>query len=522
MKAQGVVAAGHPRTAEAAAEILRAGGNAFDAAIAGFFMACVAEPVLASLGGGGFLLARDAQGVARVFDFFTQTPCSKARLADLDFYPVVVDFGSAQQEFHVGLGASAVPGCARGIFDIHRRFSRLPMTELIKPAVAAARDGVPVNSLQAYIFTLVEPIYMTDSARPFFASEHNPARVAGEGEKLHLREFAETLEAMAREGDDLFYSGEIADKVARMCAEGGGHLTRRDFETYGVLERQPLRVSYRDTQMLFNPPPSAGGALIGFGLRLLEQADVVEIVEDVYAYLRLLVEVMLQTSSARIASMADGDAEAAGSRVARLLEDPLLHAYKAEVLRCYRAVRGTTHISVIDAAGNVATMTVSNGEGCGRVIPATGSMLNNMLGEEDVNPVGFHRWRVNQRMSSMMAPTVALFPNGRIVATGSGGSNRIRTALLQLLVNLIDRGMDLDLAVHSPRIHIEDDVLNVEGGFDPGITEKLIAEFAQHRLFEDLNLFFGGTHTVERTANGDLAGEGDPRRGGVCEIVVGL
>ncbi len=521
MSTRGVVAAGHPYTAEAGAEILRAGGNAFDAAVAAFFMACVAEPVLASLGGGGFLLARDARGDACVFDFFTQTPGSRARPGDLDFYPVLVDFGSAQQEFHVGLGASAVPGCVRGVFDVHRRLGRIPMPELVKPAVEAARAGLEVNPLQAYIFTLVEPIYMTDSAGPLFASRRDPARVATEGETLRFQDLADTLELLAREGDGFFYCGEIADKVARMCAEGGGHLSRRDFENYGVVERHPLRISYRDAQLLLNPPPSAGGALIAFGLRLLEEVDVVDVAHDVFAYLRLLVEVMLQTSSARLASMAESEAQVGGSRIAQLLGDPLLHAYKAEVLRRYQTLRGTTHISVIDAGSNIATMTVSNGEGCGRVIPHTGCMLNNMLGEEDVNPVGFHRWHVNQRMSSMMAPTVALFADGRTIAAGSGGSNRIRTALLQLLVNLIDLDMDLEQAVRAPRIHIEDEVLNVEGGVEAEIVEKLIAEFPQHRVFDELNLFFGGTHTVERKANGGLGGEGDPRRGGVCTFVAG-
>jgi gamma-glutamyltranspeptidase/glutathione hydrolase len=519
MNAKGVVAAGHPRTVEAAAEMLRAGGNAFDAAIAAFFMSCVAEPVLASLGGGGFVLAQESGGVARVFDFFTQTPGRRRATSDLDFYPVVVDFGSAQQEFHVGLGACAVPGCVRGMFDVHRQLGRLPMREIVQPAVEAARDGITVNAFHAYIFTLVHPIYMTPSAKPLFESSKLPAHIAIEGETLRFQDLADTMEMLAIEGDDLFYRGEIAQRAAHMCANGGGHLTRQDFESYRVESREPLRIRYRNADLLFNPPPSAGGSLIGFGLRLLEETDIGDLKADGYVYLRLLTEVMLQTSFARIACMEAEGVESNENFARRLLSAPFIDSYRTQVLNHHRAFRGTTQVSVIDGDGNVATMTISNGEGCGTIIPGSGVMLNNMLGEEDVNPGGFHLWQPDQRMSSMMAPTIALFPSGRIIATGSGGSNRIRTALLQLLINLIDYNMDLIAAVRNPRIHIEGEVLNIEGGMDPKVVSQLTAEFGHHRVFDDLNLFFGGAHTVVRDSNGQLLGEGDPRRGGVSKFI---
>ncbi len=519
MAAKGVVAAGHPRTVGAATAMLRAGGNAFDAAIAAFFMACVVEPVLASLGGGGFALARNTRGVAKVFDFFTQTPGIQRSLSELDFFPVVVDFGSAQQEFHVGLGACAVPGCVRGMFDVHRQLGSLPMRELVQPAVEAAREGITVNAFQAYIFTLVQPIYMTPSAKSWFESRELAAHIATEGETLKFRDLADTMEMLAIEGDDLFYRGEIAQCAARMCAAGGGHLTRQDFETYRVELRKPLPTRYKEAHLLLNPPPSAGGSLIDFGLRLLMDVGIGELAAGGYTYLRLLAEVMLQTSFARIACMETAGVEFNESAARGLLSASFIDSYRTQVLNHRRAFRGTTQISVIDGAGNVATMTISNGEGCGTIIPGSGVMLNNMLGEEDVNPAGFHLWQPCQRMSSMMAPTIALFPSGHIVATGSGGSNRIRTALLQLLINLIDYDMDLVAAVCHPRIHIEGDVLNIEGGLDPRVVSQLTAEFPQHRVFDDRNLFFGGTHTVMRDSSGQLWGEGDPRRGGVSEVV---
>ncbi len=141
-KPRGVVAAGHTLTAEAAAEVLRAGGNAYDAVLAALMVACVAEPVLCSPGGGGFLLARPAAGKPRVYDFFVQTPATRQPEANLDFRPILADFGAVTQEFHIGLGTVAVPGLVRGLFDIHRNLGTLPMGEIVAQAVSHARNGV--------------------------------------------------------------------------------------------------------------------------------------------------------------------------------------------------------------------------------------------------------------------------------------------------------------------------------------------------------------------------------------------
>jgi gamma-glutamyltranspeptidase/glutathione hydrolase len=175
-------------------------------------------------------------------------------------------------------------------------------------------------------------------------------------------------------------------------------------------------------------------------------------------------------------------------------------------------------MNVIDGQGNMATLSVSNGEGCGHIVPGTGIMLNNMLGEEDLNPHGFHCWQPDQRMTSMMSPSILRWPSGRIVATGSGGSKRIRTALVQLIINLVDHGMGVEEAVASPRIFYDDDLLSVEGGFEPGEVERLLQDYPNHQVWNEINLYFGGAHTVDR--DGDtFHGAGDPRRGGVCIVV---
>ena len=152
------------------------------------------------------------------------------------------------------------------------------------------------------------------------------------------------------------------------------------------------------------------------------------------------------------------------------------------------------------------------------MVPGTGVVLNNMLGEEDLNPGGFHRWPPNHRMASMMAPSALRWPDGRLVATGSGGSNRIRSAVLQVIVNLVDHGMDVDSAVRAPRIHVEGPLLSVEGGHDTDALAEALAAWPEHQVWDDRSVFFGGAHTTER--RGDvLGGAGDPRRDGASITV---
>jgi gamma-glutamyltranspeptidase/glutathione hydrolase len=178
------------------------------------------------------------------------------------------------------------------------------------------------------------------------------------------------------------------------------------------------------------------------------------------------------------------------------------------------ASRGTTHISVADAHGNLASLTLSNGEGSSYVLPGRGIMLNNMLGEEDLNPVGFHRMPPGTRLASMMTPAIARLADGGQVALGSGGSNRIRSAILQVLNNVLEFEMSLEQAVNAPRLHLEHSHMNVEPGFSSTALEALEAEWPGVEHWPDINLFFGGVHAVERLANGELRAAGDPRRGG--------
>jgi gamma-glutamyltranspeptidase / glutathione hydrolase len=515
---KGIVAAGHEVTAQAAVDILREGGNAFDAAVAAVFAACVAEPVLCSLGGGGFMLTHSAGRAPELHDFFAHTPRQRPPASAVDFFPVLVDFGTAQQEFHIGMGSMATPGVVRGLFEVHRRLGRLPMQAVVQPACTAARTGVVVNGLQRYISELISPII---ASSPQALALHRPHEgdadavgIALQGARVVLPELADTFEALAREGDRLFYEGEIGARLVRDGSEHGGCLTREDLVGYRALIREPLELDYHGARLFTNPPPSVGGTLIAFALSLLQPERTPD--ASPAGPLHIARVAWAQELTQRLRRERGVDLRLDDAMCRQILAPAYLQEY-LDVMRSHHAFpRGTTHISVADGDGNLASTTVSNGEGCGYVIPGTGIMMNNMLGEEDINPHGFHNWPTDSRIASMMAPTVGFTEDGGAIVTGSGGSNRIRSAILQVLVNLVDYELSVADAVEHPRVHFEGDLLNIEGGISVRTIEALKADFPNMRLWPNRNLFFGGVHTVVRQPNGRFVGRGDSRRGGVC------
>jgi len=514
-KTRGIVAAGHYTTAAAAVEILREGGNAFDAAVAAIFASCVAEPVLASLGGGGFLISHPRDAETRLYDFFVQTPKQKPQQEQIDFHPIVADFGTAQQEFHIGLGSIATPGVVRGLFAIHRDLCRLPLQVITQPAIEAAKNGVRVNSFQHYISEIVSPIIMANpAALRLHESPGNPGAISQEGEVVIQAEMADAFDALGHEGEELFYRGEMGQSLIRACQEQGGCLRAEDLEGYQLIRRRPLRLNYHASQLATNPAPSVGGVLIAFALALLENEQLGQWESNSHAHLLRIANAQALAQQLRDEHNIDRDLEDRTSR--EILSHRYLRHYREIMRRHSICSRGTTQISIADAEGNLASMTLSNGEGSGFVLPGTGIMLNNMLGEEDINPHGFHLWPEDRRIASMMSPTIVFTADGRTMVTGSGGSNRIRSAILQVLVNLLDFHMDITGAVEQPRLHFERGELNLEAGLAESVIKQLKAAFPEHRLWPDKNLYFGGAHSVMIDARGQLSGQGDSRRGGVC------
>ncbi len=490
----GIVASGHPMTSRAGRDVLAAGGNAFDAALGALCAATVAEPLLASLGGGGFLLAKPAGSEPVVFDFFVNTPRRRRPAAEIDFHPILANFGTASQEFHIGLGAMAVPGVIAGLFAVNDALGRLPMSEVVAPAAMLAREGVVVNSGQRKISQILTPMLnKTPEAMALVANAAMPGAPAPVGAVCRNAALADTLEALAHEGPQLYYQGEFARRLAEDCAVRGGQLTLADLAAYEVRERAPVSVMSQGARVWLNAPPSPGGSLVAHALENLDCRDF-----------------SLARWGHTAHAMAIAHAQDGANQLRR--QDPALFS------------RGTTHLSVADAEGNLAALTVSNGEGCGYVLPGTGILVNNMLGEEDLNPDGFHRWPEGQRLASMMCPTVARLADGTEIALGSGGANRIRGAVLQVLTNVAGFGLPLSQSVAAPRMHLEGPRLSLEHCLTGDLSWSEDAVHALREQWPDLeawpepNLFFGGVHAVTRSASGRFEAAGDPRRDGAVAV----
>ena len=515
-KTRGIIAAGHEKTAEAGIEMFRNGGNAFDAAVAAILASFVTEPGLTSAAGGGFLLAHTQHNQNVLFDFFTQTPRRKRHSSEINFYPVEVDFGSAIQEFHIGLGSMAVPGNIAGVFHVHRKLGRLPFQVVAEPAIHYAKYGIQLNSFQYYcLANILKPIIMIDKDGQSVYSLTGEL-LEPEG-KVKITAFADTLTYLTQKGAKEFYEGEIAHQLVKDCQELGGYLTLEDLKNYRVIERNPLSINYRGNTLLINPPPSSGGTLIAFTLKLLSNIDLTQFEFGNANHLEILAQVMRLTNEARKDRY---DSRLHQENVAELfLADTHLFEYLNQVTRTVNKWGSTTHLSVLDGDGNAASVTTSNGEGSGYVIPSTGIMVNNMLGEEDLNPYGFHQWQENVRISSMMSPTIVLKNNQPEIVLGSGGSNRIRTAILQVISNILDFKMSVCEAVDSPRVHWENNLFNVEPGFpEEEVNKIMLPDHNQLVKWHDKNLFFGGVHTVRETSSGLMEGAGDHRRDGVVAI----
>ena len=458
---RGALAAGHPLTAAAGADILRVGGNAVDACIAAAAVSWICESPLTGPGGGGFLLVHHAaEARTHLLDFFVAIPEREASPAEL--IEVVVDYGDSQQVFYTGPMSVAVPGTILGLWEANARWGSMPWPDLLAPAIRLAREGVVLNDVQAFLHEILDPLLRYS---PEGDALYGPGRALRVGERFSVPELADTLERLGAEGPDYFYRGELAVRIA-------GHvpLTLGDLARYEVIEREPLAVAYRGDELRTTPPPSAGGRLLAAGLEAL------------------------------------GAAEATPLAIMRAME-------AQDAMRRAEAAGGTTHISAVDGKGDAASLSCSLGSSGGVVVPGTGIQLNNMLGEPQL--VGSES-RPGARGTSLMAPSVLLREGRPRLVVGSAGSTRLHGAMLQVVANVAARGLGVEEAVATSRMHFENGVAHCE---DAAVADELEAAGYPVVRWRAHNLFFGGVSAVEIRDDGSLAGAGDPRREGAAVVV---
>ena len=450
------IAAGHPATAAAGIEILADGGSAADAAIAASLASCVAETVMTGLLGGGHAIYFDAgSGKARNLDCFVAVPGLGAEPWEAELLHLDVPFGAELVHYAVGPASCAVPGLPAGLAALWEAHGTLPWRRLVEPALLLAETGVEFPPAHAACLAMLAPVMTMNEGAAIYAPG---GRLLAAGERLEQPGLAAALSALADDPASV-YTGTLGAQLLALCAERGGRVTQADLEAYEVVWDEPVAVPYLDLQLLTR----AGLSGIAETVPRLPRLSRLDETERVLA----LVDVFEAPSTG------GGD---------------------------------TTNVSVVDAGGNACVFTTSLGLGSGDFLPGLDLHLNSMLGEVDLL-----RGRIDpgRRMQSMMAPTLALGPEGLALAAGAAGGTRLRTALLGVVAGILDEGLSAEAAVARPRFHPAPDVVNAE----PGVDETALATLEQRgrtvRRWPAHHHYFGGVSVVSRAG-----AAADPRRNG--------
>ncbi|OGT93993.1 MAG: gamma-glutamyltransferase [Gemmatimonadetes bacterium GWC2_71_9] len=517
-----MVASEHPLASQIGAEIMRRGGNAIDAAVAVGFAQVVVNPRAGNIGGGGFLVYRTARGEVYALDYRETAPAAASRTMYLD------SAGNVTEASMVGALAAGVPGSVAGMFEMHRRFGRLPWRDLVLPAIALARDGHVVDSARAHVID-------SNAARlrrfPSTAAILFPGgRPLQSGTLWRQSELARTLELIADSGPAGFYRGRTAELIVAEMRRTGGIITSADLAGYRAVWRDPIVLRYRGWTIYSIPPASSGGITMGQILNILEGYRRLPAFGSP-ELLHLEVEAMRRAFTDRNRYLGDPD-------FVRMPLDRLLSkGYAAELRRQIHRDRATpsaempptvegsetTHYSIVDTEGNAASVTTTLNDNFGNSIVVTGGgfFLNDEMDDFTSKPgapndYGLVQGEANaiapgKRMLSAMTPSIVLDPYGRLaLVLGSPGGPRIISAVAQVISNVIDHGMTLSRAVYAPRIHhqsLPDSIRWEPNGVTPEARRAL--EAMGHHFFSSPKSN-GVVNAVAVTRRG-LEGVTDPR-----------
>jgi len=496
------IAAPSNHAASAGGAIAALGGSAVDAAIAAALVAMATEPGVCAIGGGGFITVWSAGQDPVTIDAYMEMPGRglPSSAFGLGYEEVAFHYGGVLTT-QVGHGSVATPGALAGLALASDQFGSISWASLFEPVVDITAKGFPLSQASW--------TYLSTSGKPIFARDETGRAALFDGDELRslgspivVEGLSATLSAIAEEGVDLFYRGEIADALVADMASHGGVITRRDMTEYEPVVRQSLMHSFMDWQVATNPGPAIGGATLVAMLTIL----------DKYHY--------TEWSAEAVRDVVDAQRAVLGYRASYLDEalDRVPHitrllklAAESDWLRLLTSP-STIHVSATDTDGNGCAITMSAGYGSGNTIPGTGIWLNNSLGEIELNRNGFHQVPVGERLISNMAPTLARRRDGAVLAIGSPGADRITTAILAVLLNVTHHDMDLAEAVRAPRLHVEVTAEPMAVAYEPGLPMDLVD--IETRRFDEPHMFFGGASAAMTGSDGLLSAAADPRRTG--------
>ncbi len=498
------VAAPSALAAAAGAAVADAGGNAVDAAIAAAVFASISEPGVCSLGAGGFITVTSAEGESVVYDGQVEMPgrgLAPDRFGKAMF-EVSMAYGGGTTTL-VGPGSVATPGSVAAFAAVANAHGRLPWPELWEPSIIAATTGFPLPAASHR--------YLTQGAMDIFGREDasREAVTGGDGMPLptgatvFVKGLANTLIQLAEEGPACLHGGDLGRRIADAVEAEGGILTIDDLAAYRVLRRTPLRVESAGWILSTVPPPAVGGAAVAAVLRIMGDSPA------------------RTWEAADVARFADALAAVFAYRAARVDrgESPeeavteMLGASNAQELIGMGAA-STIHVSAVDSDGLACAATMSAGYGSG--VLKSGVWLNNCLGELELNRRGVHVLAPGTRLPSNMAPTVAIDGNGRVMAVGTPGADRITSAMAMVFLNITRLGLSLEDAIAHPRLHVEGWPEHPRAAYEPGLDVSKVT--LPTRAFDEASMFFGGAAAALRHADRTLVAAADPRRTGGTAI----
>ncbi len=535
--ANGMVVSTDAYASQVGADVLEAGGNAVDAAIATSFALAVVNPEAGNIGGGGFMVVRLADGVTASLDYREKAPLAASRDMYLD------ENGELTERSTLGHLAVGVPGTVAGLWAAHRRFGTRPWEELVAPAIALAR-GFEVREREARQFADAR-----DNLRIFPATESTflpGGRPPTVGDTFQQPDLAATLGRIATQGRDGFYKGTTADLLVAEMERGGGIITHADLAGYEAAWRDPVEMTYRGFTFVSMPPPSSGGATLAATAKILEGYDLGALGYHSTEHIHLLAEAWKRAYADRNTYLADPDF--VSMPLERMISDEYGAARRATI-SMDRATPSaevgpglgapdegqTTHFSIVDGMGNAVavTTTLNSFFGSKVTVEGAGFVLNNEMDDFSARPghpnqFGLVQGEANaiepgKRMLSAMTPTVVLDPAGRLfLVVGSPGGATIITNVFQQISNVVDFGMGVRQAVNAPRVHhqhLPDRIEYEPGGLEPGVIKAL--EGLGHEMHARVSQagdysWIGDVQAVMRLRDGTLAGASDHRRGGAA------
>ena len=526
-----MVVAQEPLAARIGVDILKRGGNAVDAAVAVGFAMAVTYPRAGNIGGGGFMVIHRANGDNVTIDYREAAPAAIGATSFLDAQGNADPEKSRNSALAIG-----VPGTVAGLALAEEKYGsgRFSLADLIAPAIGLARDGFAVSATTVPPSVAPRLGHWPSSTAIFLRPDGS---ALSSGDRLTQGDLANSLDAIAKEGPRVFYTGPLARKIAAAVQAAGGVMTSDDLKQYRAIERAPVRGTYRDYDIVSMPPPSSGGVELIEMLNILEGYDLAH--DDPGQQAFLMAEAMKRAYADRALFL--GDPGAVDNPVARLTAKQYAaqwratidaaHATPASAVRAGGRVdtegRNTTHFSVADRYGNAVsnTYTLNFSYGVGLVAAGTGIVLNNELDDfaakpDSPNAYGLVGFSANapgpgKRPLSSMTPTIVLKGGKPFLITGSPGGSRITTAVLQVIINVIDRGMDIGSAVSAPRIH--DQWVPDQVYAEPGVPDSVIATLRARGDKVVPQRPFTSANSIMITPNGFI-GAADPREGGALAV----